>query len=127
MKFCFGFLCCYTYSFSKKEVLLLQRGSSPCFFRLMFLILIPGKERQTLPCPIAELSTNVVLFILHWPESAMPVSIEGSNCKPEENLLLKTSLAHHFGVTSLEHLIDSIGASISGLVSHCTLPEHIYY
>ena len=93
----------------------------------MFLILIPGRKRKTLPCPIAELSTNVMLYVLHWPESAMLVSIEGSNCKAKENLLLKTCLVLDFRVTSLQHLIDSIDASSSGFVSHCTLPGHIYY
>lgn len=85
---------------------LARRRSSYCkefpvliFFPTYVLISIPGRERRTLPCPIAEFSTNVMLYILHWPESAMPVSVEGSNFKPKENLLLKTSLAHHFGVS----------------------------
>lgn len=90
-------------------------------FPLMFWILISERETKT------HTLCKCYAVYLNWAESSMPVFRAGSNCKPKENLFLKTSLSYHFGVASLEWLTENVDAHVSGLANHCSLPEQTCY
>lgn len=97
----------------------------PCFIALQFLMFIPGRLKKKMHLTLSHSwATNIMLCILHWHDSAMPASVEDSNYKPKENLLLKTSLVLYF---SIMYTVYSRDASILCLAGHFMLHSHIYY